>query len=253
MVGRPETINPHPSATHRRTVPQFLVSPEDIDGTSFHLSGDEARHLLQVHRARSGDAVRLFDGRGRRFAARIDSVEGRAVRGTVLEELPEAPPPRRLTLHLSLLPRARFELALEQGTELGVAAFQPVAAARDTARLGDPARRRERWRRVLLASSKQCLRARLPELLEPAPLAAALAAAAGAARLLAWEGERRTALEELLPPAGAAVHLFVGPEGGFSEAEVAAARAAGARTFTLGPSVLRSETAALAAAARILR
>lgn len=232
-------------------MPQFFVSPENIDAGRFRIDGDEAHHLLKVHRARAGDVLRVFDGAGRRFRARVDSAAGTALSGTLLEEFPEAVPPFQLTLHVAALPRARYEEVIERGTELGVAAFQTVTTLRDVAKAGGKEERRERWRALALAAAKQCLRARLPEFLPTATLEQAMVSCPAGTGLLAWEGEKTARLRDLLPAPGE-LHLFIGPEGGFAAEDVARARVLGFRTFTLGENILRAETAALAAAAAVL-
>lgn len=232
-------------------MPQFYVPPELISGNTFSLDEEESHHLLKVHRSRPGDAIQLFDGAGRRFKATIDSIDRKVVSGKILEELPEVPPRYRLILHVAALPRPKYEEILEKGTELGVAAFQVFTSERTVVKPSDTDGRRDRSAAILMSASKQCGRARLPELLSASAFAEAVAACRGAGGFLAYEEDRGAALTGL-PQVGHDVHVFIGPEGGFTRREVEQAKAAGIRTFGLGDTVLRAETAALAAAALVL-
>lgn len=230
-------------------MPQFLVSTRSLTPGAFTLEGPEGGHAARVLRVEPGDPIRLFDGKGRRWLGRVERVAGDSVAGTLLEESFDPPPALRLHLQPALLPRDRFEDLLTHCTELGASSFRPVITERTGVRSKGETKL-ERWEKVALAACKQCGRSRLPELHAPRPLAAALAALQGSAALIAWEGEAPAALPDL--PASGDLHVFIGPEGGFTRDEIDQARAAGARPFSLGPLVLRSETAAAAAAALVL-
>jgi 16S rRNA (uracil1498-N3)-methyltransferase len=158
----------------------------------------------------------------------------------------------RVVLYQGLLKAAKFEWVLQKGTELGVAAFVPLRTERSVTGAEDVgASKRARWQRILTEATEQCGRARVPDLAEPRPLAeAARALPPGDLALIPWEREHATALRAALATLGAApaaIHLFIGPEGGFAAGEVALARECGARPVSLGPRVLRAETAAIAA------
>jgi 16S rRNA (uracil1498-N3)-methyltransferase len=166
---------------------------------------------------------------------------------------PAREPNRRITLGQALLKADRFEWVLQKGTELGVAAFEPLVTRRTVATGGNEADspRMERWRRIVAEAAEQSGRCVVPCVAAPSPLAAVLARPE--ATVLLWEGERSrpfgAALERAAALGDGTVRLLIGPEGGFDPQEAAAAEAAGAFTATLGPRILRSETAALAAVA----
>jgi 16S rRNA (uracil1498-N3)-methyltransferase len=232
-------------------MPQHYL-PQGPSGGRFRLEGDEARHLAKAVRAREGDELRLFDGAGRRWVGRIERVRAAAVEGAVLAELPETPPARELHLYLAMVQRQRFEDALEKCVELGVASVRPVFAERGEVRLkgGRAEEKLGRWRELALAACKQSGRARLPELRAPVPFLEALRDGPG---LMGWVGEKsRTLLEaaEALPPGP--LRLYIGPEGGFTPAEAGAGLGAGLVHCSLGPNVLRVETAAVAAVSLLL-
>jgi 16S rRNA (uracil1498-N3)-methyltransferase len=217
------------------------------------LAGEDARHLRQVLRAEIGQRYELSDNRSV-YLAEVASLAKDRVSFRVLEEIAVPPPPVRLTLLLALIKFDRFEWALEKATELGVETVRPVATERSEKGLERAAAKRlERWRKIVRESSQQARRARLPEVLPPAAFGDVLAGGSpyswfleeqsGACPILAALPARRQFSD--------AVRLLVGPEGGFTGAERARAREAGWTPVSLGPHILRTETAAIAALAVI--
>ena len=239
--------------------PRLPVEPAELDAGRLELGGERAHYLRTVLRLQVADALELFDGAGRRARAVVEVAERRRVVLSVGEAGPAPTVEAAVALTLLFgLPRGDgADRIVRAATELGVAALVPVLTARTVAR--PPAdrkeRRRERWRRIATEAARQCGRSRTPTVEPPRPLVEALAALPEAAtlRLLPWEGEPTAVLTDLLPqepPAAATV--LVGPEGGWTDAEVAAARAAGFATWTLGPRILRTPTAAVVATALVL-
>ncbi len=227
------------------------------------LQGEDAEHLARVLRAQPGQQFELSDNRGL-YLAEVESVEKRRVRMRVLEALPFAEPRVRLTVLAALIKFDRFEWLVEKATELGVAAIVPVAAERSERGLEDAAVKRvERWRRIAREASQQSRRVRLPEIAGPVRLEPAARAAAGrriyleeAAGRPAADGKAQDAggnvcvtLAAALADATGEVTLAVGPEGGWTDGERERLVAAGFLPVTLGPTILRAETAALAAVA----
>lgn len=243
-----------------RFVLRALAEYAPAPGSELALPDDIARQARDVLRLRPGDVISLLDGVGGEYEASITAVSRREV---MVETGPRrgglANPEPPITLCLGMLKAARLELVLQKGTELGVAAFQPLLTERSVAladELGGTKRRR--YERILAEALEQCGGAWLPELGEPLSLAAALEAVPpGALPLIPWEAAPGQSLAAALrrerdtrPIEG--VWLFIGPEGGFSAAEVALAERHGARAVTLGRRILRAETAALVAAALAL-
>jgi len=216
-------------------------------------------HIARVLRLRAGDPLVLFDGRGGEYEAQIEAVERRGVRVRIGAHRPiERESPIAVTLLQCLVRTERMDLIVQKATELGVAAIVPVQSRHSVVRLEEGARerRRQHWLGVATAACEQCGRNRLPELRAALPFEAACALACPAerepARLVlepAGEQPLATALARLGAPS--AVSLLVGPEGGLSADELAIAQAHGFRTCTLGPRVLRTETAPLAALATV--
>lgn len=225
---------------------RLLVRPHPEDPSLLLLDPGQARHALRVLRMRPKDRFVAFDGLGHQWEAELVQV-GPAPCARVLRALPEVRVPYRLTLYQGVPKGERMDLVVRMGTELGVSAFVPVRTARTVAR-GD---RSERWRRVAAEASKQCGRAAVPEVERVVGFPQALQRFAGhEVRLVLWEGGGQ-ALARALPPHARDVGVFVGPEGGLDPKEVARLQQVGT-LCSLGPLVLRTETAAVAAAAVVL-
>ena len=210
------------------------------------LTGDEARHLARVLRAKPGDAVTLFDGRGGAWTARVAAVGRDRVDLDVGERLPPNPPPRAsVTIAVALPKGDRQKWLVEKLAELGVESLLPLVTTRGVAEATDAAR--ARLERGVIEACKQCGRDRLMTILPPATLAGAIATAGADTAILLAD----PAGAPLAEPHAGRVLVLVGPEGGFTPEEIEAATAAGARRVALGRHVLRIETAAIAAAARL--
>jgi 16S rRNA (uracil1498-N3)-methyltransferase len=230
---------------------RFFVSAEQLDGDLVTFSTEQWHQLRSVLRLRSGDRVRVFDGR--EPVDRVVKLVGAAA-GRVVDGQPQAPEPRtRLVVYPALLQRDKFEPVLQKLTEIGAAAIVPLLTTRGVVRDAPDDRRQARWRAILREAAEQCGRGVVPELVPALSFSAAVArAAAEGTVLVAYEGEQQRAVREALSDVQPTVSLFIGPEGGFAPEEVAWARDAGARLITLGPRVLRSETAAPLMAALVL-
>lgn len=235
------------------TLHRFCVPPGAMAGGRAVLPGDAAHQVQHVLRMRAGERIILIDNSGWEYETELDAVSREAVSGRVIERRWAAAEPRtRITLHAALLKADKFEWVVQKCTELGVAAIRPLVSAR-CVRGEIGARTLERWRRIAREAAEQSGRGIVPEVGEPSALDAALRAS-DVYRLMLYEGEHarslRAALEERMP--GQGIDLFIGPEGGFDAAEVAQAQAAGVMPVTLGPRILRAETASVAAAAAVL-
>lgn len=234
---------------------RFFVPPESFSGDHVRVDdADLARQIARVLRLGPGDRVLLLDGLGAAYAVELTELGREALAGRVIRREPAGEPALDLSLYLALLRPERFEWAIQKGTELGVRRFVPVQFARSLPADRTDAKKIARWRRIIREAAEQSCRGRLPELGEPIDFAAACAAAAAAdLALILWEGQAPP-LRELLrrpgpPPASIAV--LSGPEGGIAEQELTAASTRGIMPVSLGPQILRAETAPIAAAAAI--
>lgn len=217
------------------------------------LAPDKAHHLLHVLRLQAGDAVTLFDGRGAEYAATVARVARTGVTLNVGERTGvDRESPLAVTLAQAISSGERMDYTVQKAVELGAACIQPLASERSVVRL-DSARAQKRaahWQAVAIAACEQCGRNRVP-LVAPVMqlrdwLATFAAPASGVGVVL--EPEAQLALRELEKPR-AAVTLLAGPEGGWTQRERGDAERAGFLAVRLGPRVLRTETAAIAAIA----
>jgi 16S rRNA (uracil1498-N3)-methyltransferase len=219
---------------HRFHLPATLPPGESVT-----LTGDEAHHAARVVRVREGEEVELFDGRGRAVSGVVTSV-GRDVVVQLGTEVPSRESRLRMTLAMAIINLEKFELVLQKATELGVATIVPLVTDRVELRRERYAGKVERWNRVVFEAVKQCGRAAIPALEEPAKFD----------DVVARDGTNILFdLDESPAPAGKvdAVTLLIGPEGGWSERELALARERGVYVERLGPRRLRAETAAIVA------
>ena len=238
---------------------RFIFSGAALaEGAEIALPEDVAHQARDVLRLAPGATLALLDGRGGEWNATLVAMSRAGVHVRLGARLEAAGEPRaRVVLYQGLLKAAKFEWVLQKGTELGVAAFVPLRTERAVTSAEDVgASKRARWRRILTEATEQCGRARVPALAEPLALAeAARALSPDLLALIPWERERSTSLRAALASVAGdpapEVHLFIGPEGGFAEAEVALARQHGARPVSLGPRILRAETAAMVAVALV--
>lgn len=237
------------------TPPVFLVDTAILAADRIRLDGPEGRHAASVRRIREGETVDLSDGLGLRVRCVVEEVVGKdALLCRVSEHLDEPEPNPRITVVQALPKRDRGELAVEMMTEAGVDVVVPWEAERCVTRWkGDRgAKALAKWRAAAREAGKQARRARIPEVTEPVDRkgTAALLAEADLAVVLHEDGAERLAELPLPEPMNTGgVVLVVGPEGGISDSELRAFDETGAVRALLGPSVLRTSTAGVAALA----
>jgi 16S rRNA (uracil1498-N3)-methyltransferase len=233
---------------------RFLV--DQVHDNTAEIRGDEAHHLARVLRAEPGRQYEISDGMGV-YLAEVSAVEKDRVGFRLLEPLDTSPAPVRLTLLAALIKFDRFEWLVEKATELGAEAIVPVNAARSEKGLLEAAAKRAgRWRRIAHESSQQARRVRPPEIGGPRELGAALEALSGDGYFLDEKPGAPPLLAVLPPPAkrrvSDSITLVTGPEGGWTDAERAWAAAGGWTSVSLGPLILRTETAAITAAGLLI-
>jgi 16S rRNA (uracil1498-N3)-methyltransferase len=226
---------------------------EHWDEATATITGAQAEHMSRVLRAQPGMEADIVAG-GHVFHAEVVAVAPREVRFNLITEL-QADPALPVTLVVSIYKFDHMEWAIEKATELGVAAIVPVIARRTEKHLALAAEKRaERWRRIAHEASQQSRRSDVPTVDDPGPLAQRVRAAAHATRIVLAEQESsitlRTVIEEAVAAAQdemPALEIAIGPEGGWAPEEEALFDANGWRAASLGPRILRAETAAIAA------
>jgi 16S rRNA (uracil1498-N3)-methyltransferase len=226
---------------------------EHWDEATASITGAQAAHMARVLRAQPGMEADVVAG-GHVFHAEVAAVSADEVRFNLVAEL-QADPALPITLVMAIYKFDHMEWAIEKATELGVAALAPVIAQRTEKHLAQAAEKRaERWRRIAHEAAQQSRRSDVPLVHPPAPLAARIRAASQSVRIVLAEQERTTTLRQLMleaiETAGSempSLEIAIGPEGGWAPAEEALFDADGWRAVTLGPRILRAETAAIAA------
>jgi 16S rRNA (uracil1498-N3)-methyltransferase len=217
-------------------------------GTVVELPAETAAHLAKVLRARSGDPLILFRGDGREYVGAIESVRGSRVTASVGNGADvDRESPFAITL-VQCVPRGdRMDFIVQKATELGVARIVPVLSQRSVVRLDESQKESKvaHWRAVVLNACEQCGRNRLPVIEAPAPLINYLGSSASTTARLVLEPADESVGGP--PNLDAAVEIAIGPEGGFADDELDAFRLAGFMRVQLGPRILRTETAAIAA------
>ena len=231
--------------------PRVYVDVALAAGAELSLPPEVAAHVARVLRLGRGDSLILFNGDGSDYAGRLLLASRHETR--VLVEgagEPERKPPLRLHLAIGISRGERMDFVIQKAVELGIATVQPLVTERSVVRLDAEraGRRVAHWRGVLVAACEQSGRRRLPALHAPLPLVEWLPRAEGSGLLLDPEADRSLAD---LPAPGSNLTLLVGPEGGLSPEERARALGAGFAGVRLGPRILRTETAPLAALAAI--
>jgi 16S rRNA (uracil1498-N3)-methyltransferase len=253
---------------------RFYTAPDAVSDSVIYLSSDESHHLARVLRLRGGDDAFAFDGCGREYRCRVASVDARGARLEIIEALADrVESPVALTLAQALTKGEKFDFIVQKATELGVRSIAPLITEQADVKLSDERaeKRAERWRRIALEALKQSGGRRLVDLQQPAALADFIASITGSERAAAEPG--LAASEKIAPPPALLVFserggrsisealskvnytesvtesvvALIGPEGGWSDPELVLLESRGATFVTLGPRILRTETAALVA------
>jgi len=232
---------------------RVYVPPGEIYGDRAVIKGDQAHHLVSVLRKKPGDDIVVFDGEGTECAARIlrigrDLVVARVHRKEVHDKAGRP----AVALYAAVPKGRKFDLIVEEATELGADSITPLLTERTVVKLEDhniPAKL-DRWRRITVAAAKQCRRSTLPQLNWPVDFSDAVQDIPESAfPILACSSGSSLPLQDVLAdiaPSHKEIRVYIGPEGGFSPQEIETARNTGMRLASLGGNILRTETAALA-------
>lgn len=237
-------------------MPKFFFEKKDRSGGQICLHGEDEKHIRTVLRAKEGEELTLCDGEGMDYRCRISSLAD----GVQLEILSEAPcetePKTKITLYQGLPKADKMELIIQKCVELGVVRIVAVSTERAIVKLDKKeSKKLERWQKIAEAAAKQSGRGKIPEIggqvLQFRDAVAEAKDLDGA--IIPYEKEEKTDLREFVKGfKGESVGIFIGPEGGFSEEEIALARENGILPITLGKRILRTETAGMTTAAILL-
>lgn len=227
---------------------RFFVPAESLQADQIVISGEPYHHLRKVLRVRSGAIVLLLDGAGQCCEVQLEQLLPEQATTRLIRRWQDVDVTLPISLFQALPKGDKFDLVLQKGTELGVGCFQPLETEHAVPNLNAArlSKREQRWQRIVREAARQSRRSFLPELKPLQKMSAALAEPSDNLKLVLWEAGS-VALADVLPqqpPQG--VTLLVGPEGGFSAAEIAEVTAAGFVAVHLGPRILRTETVGLA-------
>lgn len=236
---------------------RFFLPAQNIHQNQVTFPGDISRQLNLVLRLKPGAVVIVLDGKGMEYQTRLLEVSSTQATGEVVStKLSTTEPSTKLTLLLCLTQREKFEWMLQKCTEMGASTFVPVLSSRSLVQSNrEVDSKLERWQRILREAAEQSHRGIIPELRSPIRFEEAIRREEwkNDCRLIPWEEEKSLDIHTVLhknPPKR--VTLTIGPEGGFTEEEVKDAKSAGFIPVSLGPRILRMETAAIAASAIVL-
>jgi len=237
---------------------RFYIAPECIKGNKVLISEEEARHIEKVLRLKAGDMAIFFDGRGQEYQVRLEGKENGRLTGKIIERfIRESEPRKKLYLAQGLAKGEKMDTIIQKAVEIGVNAILPIGCERSVVRLeGEKAKKKvQRWQSIAREACKQCHRNMVPEVMPVMNFASLLQVIKDRPALMLYEKENnslRALLREKQYVQAEEIFILIGPEGGFADHEVASAIKYGVNTASLGPRILRTETAGLVAASVIL-
>ncbi|MGR6835419.1 16S rRNA (uracil(1498)-N(3))-methyltransferase [Syntrophomonas erecta] len=235
---------------------RFFIASEDVQGDIVYFDQEQSRHIEKVLRLKIGDQVVAFDGTGREYLVQLEAPSDSGLRAVVLSQaVVEREASLKLVLVQGLAKGDKMDTIIQKAVEIGVHKVQPVITQRTVVRLDkNKARKKvERWQVVAREACKQCGRNRVPAISQVLGFNELLEEIKGSPAVILYEREEQQGLKNIVKEQRTAfldqgVYLIVGPEGGFSPEEVDRACAYGVVPATLGPRILRTETAGLVAA-----
>jgi len=240
------------SKNQSHTPPLYFVDPSMVLGSQIVLTGDAYRHAL-AQRLSPGEVFRAVLGETE-YTAEVEGILPGKLVASITGRVRVSPPPVRIHLYAALLKHQNLDLVVEKATELGVSSFTPIVTARTIPRLSPEkaAARRERWIRVAKAAAEQSGRGTLPDVRDVSTLEQILDRGVPGVRLLAHEHEGLTVPIGVATRGHAEASIIVGPEGGLDASEVEMVLSKGFTPVSLGPYILKAETAGIAAVAVLM-
>ena len=226
----------------------FFASNENFSGDSVVLTGTDASHIRTVLRLQAGDKVQVLDGKGSLYVVQLTDVKAKSVKGEVVSsEKVNTESPLKIHLGQSLIKGNKFDVVLRKSVELGVKTITPLMTDRTVVK-SDGNKKIARWQKIAEESCKQCGRSSIPKVSRSIIKLDVFCQQGSEAdlKLMFWELERENSLKDINPEkTPLSVSVLIGPEGGFTIEEVETARSHGFQTVSLGPRILRAETAPL--------
>ncbi len=241
-------------------LPRFFISPDQVDGARISIADEDVRHIAAVLRMKSGDELLLCDGKGTDYRVKIVAIGRSEITSEIIGQSKKEAPVPRVTLGQGLPKSDKMDFIVQKATELGVSNIVPLMTERTIMKIKDEEKRTNRWQKIAREAAMQSNRSDVPKVekvaafrdfimtLAPGPLTPDSASSVpGTLLLLPWE-EGTEPMKIVLKQNAAAEHIVVliGPEGGFSPNEAEGAKNSGFHLVSLGPNILRTETAAVA-------
>ena len=237
-------------------MPKFFINKNDISRGQIQLFGEDEKHIKTVLRAREGEEVTLCDGEGMDYQCRIASLERGVLLDVLSKEVCETEPKTKITLYQGLPKADKMELIIQKCVELGIDRIVAVSTERAIVKLDKKETKKlERWQKIAEAAAKQSGRGKIPEVCQQVlKFKEAVAEAAELdAAIIPYEREQERGIRTFVKGfEGESVGIFIGPEGGFADEEIALAQENGIQSVTLGKRILRTETAGMITTAIML-
>lgn len=229
---------------------RFFVSPRNIENDKVTLQGSDVKHISQVLRLKAGDKIHVLDGRGCRYIVQLAGITRKEVVGKIIsKEKYQTESPLKIHMGQALIKGNKFDSVVRKSVELGVHAISALRTERCIAKVlkSEEESKTARWRRIAMEACKQCGRSEPPHVADSVlSLEKFYEESSGCdIKIIFWESEDTTRLKDLKTPKDISTIAFVaGPEGGFLPGEVELARQGGFQTVTLGPRILKADSAA---------
>ncbi len=229
--------------------PRFFIAPSQVSGSRISITDEDVRHIAAVLRMKTGDALLLCDGRGAEYQVTISEISKSAIQTEIVSQRHRETTAPRITLCQGLPKFDKMDWIVQKATELGVTNIVPLVTERTIVKIRDEEKRIGRWQKICREAAMQSNRPDIPQVetirslrdfissLNPGP---------GTLLLLPWEEGTQPLKEVLKRTPAMHIIVLIGPEGGFSSGEASLAREKGFHAVSLGPNILRTETAAIA-------
>lgn len=235
--------------------PRFFIDPAQVSAPAITITGDDVRHIRIVLRKQPGDLLTLLDGTGSEYIVSITDIGKDEIGTAIVEQRRREPAGPRIVLGQGLPKADKMDLIVQKATELGVSSIVPLITERTIVKVKDEEKRISRWQKIAREASMQSHRLDIPMIGQIRPFTdyvRMLHTEPGTLYLIPWE-EGTQPMKEVLRayPAADTTVVLIGPEGGFSLTEADMAKEKGFRAVSLGPTILRTETAAVAALSMI--
>ncbi|WP_094547713.1 16S rRNA (uracil(1498)-N(3))-methyltransferase [Petroclostridium xylanilyticum] len=240
-------------------MPKFFVEPEKIKGNNIFIHGEDVNHITKVLRLDQNDIIIICDGNGKDYTARIEEVGKKEIKTKILDSSDSiSEPPVYVTLYQGIPKAGKMEYIIQKTTELGIGKIVPVITRRTVVKIEDKKSEQnkvERWQKIAYEAAKQSNRGKVPHIAYPINFEEAIKQMSTMdIKLMPYEKEYSNSLKNILKVCteGQNIGIFIGPEGGFDDDEVRKSQEANLNIVSLGPRILRTETAGAAVLAILM-